>query len=226
MMISRFIENRDVKLKLKKSIAQLVHYLYHKFGITRQEIKSQLYWKFKTRERHLKYDPSRSNLEVYIGYFTYYALLDLVCECKRCKEKCPEIPLSQLPYGESVSTIGRPADSLEIDGLIDYETPQDMVMGKELNMDFRDLYDSWDLRWVCQRIGICGGQKAIENQIGFRRKEDTLGMSGRDAIYLWEKFKNGNQKALETLLEYNAEDLRVLRAIKRYLQRSGCLTQY
>ena len=131
-MISRFISNRNVKLKLKNSITQLVHYLYHGFGITRQEIESQLYWKFKTRERHLKYDPSRSNLEVYVGYFTYYALLDLVCECKRCKEKCREIPLSQLPFGDYVSTMGRPANNLEIDGLIDYETPQGVTMGKEL----------------------------------------------------------------------------------------------
>ena len=132
LMISRFIENRNVKLKLKKSITQLVRYLYHKFGITRQEIESQLYWKFKTRERHLKYDPSRSNLEVYIGYFTYYALLDLVCECKRCKEKYREIPLSQLQYGDSVSTIGRSVDSLDIDGLTDYETPLDKMIGNEL----------------------------------------------------------------------------------------------
>ena len=96
---------------------------------------------------------------------------------------------------------------------------------KELNMDFRDLYDSWDLRWVCQRQGICGGQKTIEDQIGFRRKKDTLGMSGRDAIYLWEKFKKGNQEALDTLLKYNAEDLYGLRAIKRYLENCGCLAQ-
>jgi hypothetical protein len=162
-MISRFISNRNVKLKLKNSITQLVHYLYHGFGITRQEIESQLYWKFKTRERHLKYDPSRSNLEVYVGYFTYYALLDLVCECKRCKDKCREIPLSQLPHGDSVSTMGRPANNLEIDGLIDYETPQDVTMGKELmelakkyfsKTDLAVLLEASDRHAEADRLGI------------------------------------------------------------------------
>jgi uncharacterized protein len=91
----------------------------------------------------------------------------------------------------------------------------------ELRLDLRERFDSWDLRWICQRNGICGGQKAIERRIGIRR--ETEGVDGMEAMYLWERYLRGDKKALQALLRYNAEDLEGLVAIKQDLARRGLL---
>ena len=88
-------------------------------------------------------------------------------------------------------------------------------------MDLRERFDSWDLRWICQKHGVCGGQKAIERAIGVRRA--TEGIDGIEAIYLWERCLRGYQNAFHTLLLYNAEDLEGLVAIKQDLARRDLL---
>jgi uncharacterized protein YprB with RNaseH-like and TPR domain len=92
---------------------------------------------------------------------------------------------------------------------------------KQLDLDLRDRFDSWDLRWICQRQGICGGQKVIERKMKFRRKLE--GLDGNDAIRLWSRYKKGDEKALKTLLRYNREDLTGMVMIKRALARRGLL---
>ena len=91
----------------------------------------------------------------------------------------------------------------------------------QLNLDLREHFDSFDLRWICQRHGLTGGQKAIEIHAGVRRKLDGLG--GRDAIYLWSRYQKGDEEALQTLLQYNAEDVAGLVAIRRHLLHVGIL---
>ena len=94
---------------------------------------------------------------------------------------------------------------------------------KQFRLDLRKSYDSWDLRWICQRHGIFGGQKAIEQQIGFERI--TEGIDGMEAIYLWERYLRGDEYALSTLLQYNAEDLDGVAAIRRHLEIHKLLTR-
>lgn len=144
-MIHRFIENRSVRLKIMYHIKQLVHDLYKQFAITRQEIASHLCWKFKTRDRHLKYDPEKSTLEVYVGYFTYYALLDMVCECREYRSRYKSIPLSQLVHSEGIDTIGRPIGRYVPDDLIDYDTPEDLYVGLELLKIAQNYFGENDL---------------------------------------------------------------------------------
>jgi hypothetical protein len=135
MLISKFIKGRGGKFKIQGSINRRVHWLYHKFDIRREDITGHLQLKFRIRQRHLKWDPARSPLEIYVAFFIYYGLLNLECECKRHQERCPEIPLSQLPYGDTISTIGRSVENYEgdgIEGLIDRDTPHDFLEGKEL----------------------------------------------------------------------------------------------
>ena len=38
----------------------------------------------------------------------------------------------------------------------------------QFGIDLRESFDSRDLRWVCQRLGLMGGQKAIEDHIGVK----------------------------------------------------------
>jgi hypothetical protein len=61
-----------------------------------------------------------------------------------------------------------------------------------------------DLRFLARRIGLSGGLKAIERDIGIER--DRPDISGREAVRLWREYERGDRAALETLIEYNRED--------------------
>lgn len=65
-----------------------------------------------------------------------------------------------------------------------------------------------DLCPTLRDVGIKGGLKKIEKELGIARGEDTDGLSGRDAITLWRRYDRfGDQKALDTLIAYNREDV-------------------
>lgn len=63
-----------------------------------------------------------------------------------------------------------------------------------------------DLRWACRKIGLTGGLKKIEHEMGISRG-DLEGVSGRDALRLWRKYKRGDENALDILVRYNQEDV-------------------
>lgn len=64
-----------------------------------------------------------------------------------------------------------------------------------------------DLRYILKNLGFKGGLKKCEKAMGIDR-EDLDGVDGYFAILLWNEYKqNNNQKALETLLAYNIEDV-------------------
>jgi uncharacterized protein len=64
-----------------------------------------------------------------------------------------------------------------------------------------------DLRYVLSSLGYKGGLKACETALGIDRG-DIKGIDGFFAVLLWNDYlKNKNQKALETLLAYNIEDV-------------------
>lgn len=74
-----------------------------------------------------------------------------------------------------------------------------------------------DLCFALRRHGLTGGLKVVElsARIPFKRK--LKGLDGFDAVRLWELYLNGNKKALETLLAYNAEDTLVLQPLAEIL---------
>ncbi|MFD1564674.1 ribonuclease H-like domain-containing protein [Haloarchaeobius amylolyticus] len=61
-----------------------------------------------------------------------------------------------------------------------------------------------DLMYPCQKIGLDGGLKTIEQEVGIDR--DMPDISGRDAVRLWREYERGDDGALETLVEYNRAD--------------------
>jgi uncharacterized protein YprB with RNaseH-like and TPR domain len=64
-----------------------------------------------------------------------------------------------------------------------------------------------DLMHVMRSLGITGGLKGCERELGLDRKE-LAGVDGYFAVLLWQDYvKNGNKAALETLLAYNIEDV-------------------
>ena len=63
-----------------------------------------------------------------------------------------------------------------------------------------------DLRFVLAKLGIKGGLKGCEKQLGINRGA-LDGVDGSFAVILWRLFeRNNDEKALTTLLAYNIED--------------------
>jgi len=65
-----------------------------------------------------------------------------------------------------------------------------------------------DLMYPCRRLGLTGGLKPVERELGIDR--DRTDISGRDAVRLWREHERGADGALETLVSYNREDARNL----------------
>jgi len=61
-----------------------------------------------------------------------------------------------------------------------------------------------DLMYPCKTLGLTGGLKPIEGEIGLER--DRPDISGQDAVRLWKEHEAGVDGALETLISYNRED--------------------
>ncbi|MFH1133691.1 MAG: ribonuclease H-like domain-containing protein [Nanoarchaeota archaeon] len=64
-----------------------------------------------------------------------------------------------------------------------------------------------DLRHACARIGLHGGLKSIEKQVGIHRDDEVVNVVGSDAPMLWRYFKaTGDEHYLQLLVKYNDED--------------------
>jgi uncharacterized protein YprB with RNaseH-like and TPR domain len=64
-----------------------------------------------------------------------------------------------------------------------------------------------DLRYILKSLGYTGGLKMCEMALGIDRG-DLDGVDGYFAVLLWLDYQqNNNEKALETLLAYNIEDV-------------------
>jgi len=70
-----------------------------------------------------------------------------------------------------------------------------------------------DLRWVTRKLGMKGGLKEIETQLGIRRPSEIEELTGYDATVLWARYLRGDEKALSQLIQYNTEDVVHLKAI-------------
>ncbi|WP_435349425.1 ribonuclease H-like domain-containing protein [Haloarchaeobius sp. HRN-SO-5] len=68
-----------------------------------------------------------------------------------------------------------------------------------------------DLMYPCKRLGLSGGLKAIEQEVGIARDEPDI--SGRDAVRLWRAYERGDDAALDTLVRYNRDDARNLQTL-------------
>lgn len=76
----------------------------------------------------------------------------------------------------------------------------------------------FDTRHLARRLGYTGGLKALEQQIGLARPEQVQGMSGQDALHLWDRYRtSGDEEHLQLLLQYNEEDIVNLAAVAHKL---------
>jgi len=79
---------------------------------------------------------------------------------------------------------------------IKYEFPE---------IEFNQLHI--DLMYPLKRIGYGGGLKKIEREMGIVRGDNVKDVDGWEAVRLWRRYQRGDKAALETLLEYNREDI-------------------
>jgi len=89
-------------------------------------------------------------------------------------------------------------------------------ISRRLGIDLAQLYNHHDLMYDCWRNGLYGGLKSVERQLGIERRVKEI--SGYEAVRLWWKYINDyDEDALNTLLEYNKEDVINLKTIKERL---------
>ncbi len=79
----------------------------------------------------------------------------------------------------------------------------------------------FDLRFACQRIGLRGGLKNIERQLGIKRSNSIVAaLNGGDAAELWRMYRgSGDEHYLNLLVEYNEEDIINLRQLADHAYR-------
>lgn len=64
----------------------------------------------------------------------------------------------------------------------------------------------FDLCFAARRLGLRGGLKHIEQEVGIERESALRGLDGWDAVRLWSRWRRGDCTALGLLLAYNAAD--------------------
>lgn len=69
----------------------------------------------------------------------------------------------------------------------------------------------FDLRHACRRVGLHGGLKSVEKQMGIARAREVEYVTGEEAVYLWRAWeRSGRPNALKLLKKYNEEDTKNL----------------
>jgi uncharacterized protein YprB with RNaseH-like and TPR domain len=91
------------------------------------------------------------------------------------------------------------------------------VICRVLGINLRDMLHSTDLADRCHRHGLYGGLKQVEKELGIPRR--TEGMSGTEALMLWERWCDGDARALKRLLKYNEDDVVNLYLLEKELCR-------
>jgi uncharacterized protein len=74
-----------------------------------------------------------------------------------------------------------------------------------------------DLCFAARRLGLRGGLKSIEAECSIERPRDVQGLSGWDAVRLWQAWKRGHAPSREQLLRYNEADAKNLEPLAAWL---------
>src|SRR5205085_12361203 len=64
-----------------------------------------------------------------------------------------------------------------------------------------------------RRVGLSGGQKAIEKELGLVRPPHLQDVEGRAAPLLWYRYRQGDLNSLKLLISYNHADIEGMRYI-------------
>ena len=85
-----------------------------------------------------------------------------------------------------------------------------------LGVNLANIFTHRDLMYDCWRNNLYGGFKAVERQLGIKRRLTEV--NGYEAVKLWWRYVNDyDEGALATLLEYNKEDVLNLKILRERL---------
>ncbi|GAB4488331.1 MAG: ribonuclease H-like domain-containing protein [Thermodesulfovibrionales bacterium] len=88
----------------------------------------------------------------------------------------------------------------------------------------------FDLCFAAKRLKMQGGLKKLEQSLGIEREDDVKGLTGYDAVRLWELGRKGSREALDLLIAYNREDtvnlLRLADILYGMLRTSTGIAEY
>jgi uncharacterized protein YprB with RNaseH-like and TPR domain len=86
----------------------------------------------------------------------------------------------------------------------------------QLGVNLAEVFRHRDLMYDCWGKKLYGGLKGVERQLGLKRKLPE--MNGFEAVRLWWKYVDSfDLDALNTLLEYNKEDVINLKTLRDIL---------
>ena len=76
---------------------------------------------------------------------------------------------------------------------------------------------NFDVRVAARKLGLVGGLKRIERDMGIKRQKIVEEFDGGDAVTLWRMYKaTGDEYYLNLLVEYNEEDIINLKTIAEH----------
>jgi uncharacterized protein YprB with RNaseH-like and TPR domain len=102
-----------------------------------------------------------------------------------------------------------------VKGYIGFDFP---VIAAQLGVVLDKEVKHTDLCPACWKAGLWGGQKAVEESLGLKRK--LPGRDGKWADITWKKYEaSGEERYLNDLLAYNREDVFMLRQIEEALKK-------
>jgi hypothetical protein len=80
------------------------------------------------------------------------------------------------------------------------------VIKRGVRLDLNKYFECRDLMYACWDRNLYGGLKKVEEQLGIERA--SKGIDGMEAMRLWERYRlYGDERALQTLLQYNSDDI-------------------
>ncbi len=89
-------------------------------------------------------------------------------------------------------------------------------INSRLKVNLEEMFEHQDLMYDCWRKNLYGGFKGVERQLGIQRKLTEV--NGFEAVRLWWRYVNDyDEEALNTLLEYNKEDVLNLKTLRERL---------
>lgn len=90
------------------------------------------------------------------------------------------------------------------------------VLRRSFGLGLIERCRSLDLSVECRRLRMRGGLKGIERNLSIPRR--SIGITGYDAMLLWDRWLGADRGALETLLAYNRDDVVNLALLERRLR--------
>ena len=121
-------------LKINRIIGYKARRLKNEFGLEDDEIHNAIFCEFMSKKLYEKITPEKT-LSTFIVHTTNYGLSVKLRKQIQIKRNYPSISLDNLAEESSDGYCGSAISFLEMlgaDGLVDYTTPKDLVIAKEL----------------------------------------------------------------------------------------------